>query len=75
MLWRTKNQVKALLLEGLCNKEICARLNISKSGLGYHMRNLYVDYGLSTRSDVRKLVVLLVRESLGVKSAVNGTGQ
>jgi len=58
----THQHVKACLVEGLSNKEICERLHLSRSGLNYHMRNFYAEHGLSNRADVRRLIVLLVRE-------------
>jgi len=60
----TERRVKALLIEGLSNKEICERLHLSRSGVNFHIRALFRKHGLYSHADSRRLVVLLVTEKL-----------
>lgn len=62
MKGEAENRVKALLAEGLSNKEICERLHLSNSGVHFHVGNLFRQYGLYGHADSRRLIVALVRE-------------
>jgi len=67
MKGETKQRVKNLLTEGLSNKEIRERLHLSASGLNFHIAAIYKNYGLYGRCDIRRLIVLLMRERAGEK--------
>jgi hypothetical protein len=62
MRGKTQNAVRSLLIEGLCDKEICARLNLSSSGVKYHVQQIFRQYGLFGGFDSRRLIVILMRE-------------
>ncbi len=60
-----QGRVKALLVEGLTNKEIAQRLHISVRAVKEHTSNLHTKYGLYGVGSIRRLIVLLVKEDLG----------
>lgn len=63
MYGETQCRVKALLVEGLTNKEIAQRLHISVRAVKQHTSNLHTKYGLYGGGSIRRLIVVLVRES------------
>ena len=48
-----EKEILDILLEGLSNKEICYRLNISPNTLKTHIRRVYRKSGVSTRSELQ----------------------
>lgn len=62
MKGETEDRVKALLTEGLSNKEIADRVHLSLRAVKGYTGNLLRERGLYGPGDSRRLIVLLVRE-------------
>ena len=60
---RTEEKVIKLLKEGLTDKEIAQRVNLSASGVGYHVQKLYRKAGLFSSADHRRLMVWLFKQN------------
>ena len=54
-------RVKALLAEGLSNKEIAQRLNISIRLTAWHVQKLYREAGLFGTASYRRLIVWILK--------------
>jgi DNA-binding CsgD family transcriptional regulator len=51
-LTRQESSIVLLLLQGLKDKEMCARLVISRNTLKYHLRNIYRKLAISSRKEL-----------------------
>jgi DNA-binding NarL/FixJ family response regulator len=66
-------RVQELLAEGLSNKEIADRMQVTVRMVKWHVGNLYVKHGLYGVADQRRLIVVLVKEKLRTEKTEVGS--
>jgi two-component system, NarL family, nitrate/nitrite response regulator NarL len=59
-----EKQTLRLLIEGLANKEIAARLNVSESGVKATLQVLFNKTGVRTRSQLVRIILQRFQEDL-----------